>query len=377
MTRITLIITTYIILFSNHVSAQNIYVDLCLQQNVELFKLREPLKLWLDFLHSEDERSGAVYWNQQEVEQFSDSTYFQLQDLDYFEMGDKIQTLQYGLTVLSITQQDSLYKITSKFGFAYNDSMSVTPFIFHVYAKTESVTNKLKLYNPFPINQRLHMTETRVGNITYIYPNNYKFNTSLAKKQNKEIKQIAKDFGFMLEDYRYFFTTNRSNYYEMKGFDFHFENIGHERPFGKADTTNNIAYTYGGGEYFPHELIHLFLNPEYPEAHPWFIEGFCTYFGGSTGQDLNWHKERLKNYLLEHPDFDLNQAPELLNMDEFTGYKYVHGGYFIELAYEKGGAQKVKEVLSFGNSKAEFYSALEKVLGIQKEDLNAFVRENL
>jgi hypothetical protein len=365
------------LIISLTVKSQKIRIDQSLKQNIDLENLESPLELWLNFLNSENDRDGSKYWNKSEIEQNSDSTYLQMSDLDYLGIGDKIKNLKHGLTILSITQQDSLYKITSKFEVEINDSASVTPFIFHVYAKTDKSSATLKLFNPFPINQQLYMSKCKIDHITYIYPSNHDFDKSLAKKQNRKIRNIAREFDLDLGYYDYFFTNNRKTYFELRGYDFHFENIGFEAPSGKADIANKIAYSNGCGEYYPHELIHLFLNPRYPNAHTWFIEGFCTYFGYSRGKTLDWHKQKLKNHLKNHPDIDLNNLLELANIDNLTDCRYVFGGYFIQLAYEKGGADMVKQLLSFGSSDEEFYKALETILGIKKNLLNEYIRINL
>jgi len=378
MNKLAIFFSLFFSLFlSLTVKSQNIRIDQSLKLNIELEKLEAPLELWINFLNSNNDREGAKYWNQSEIEQNSDSTYFQMRDLDYLGIGDKIKNLKHGLTVLSITQQDSLYKITSKFEVDIDDSTSVTPFIFHVYAKTDQFSPTLKLFNPFPINQTLYMAKRKIGPITYIYPSNHKFNKSLAKKQNRKIQKIAREFGFNLSNYNYFFTNNRTEHFGIQGYDFHFENIGVEIPSGRADVTNKIAYSQGCGEYYPHELIHLFLNPAYPNAHTWFIEGFCTYFGQSRGKSLDWHKQILKIHLNNHPELDLRNLLELNNMDNLTGFKYVFGGYFIQLAYEKGGANLVKQLLSAGSTNDDFYQSLESILKIKKDGLNEYIRKNL
>jgi hypothetical protein len=373
----TKLMLPFFLILSITAKSQKIRIDESLKQNIDLEKLGTPLELWINFLNSENDRDGVKYWNKSEIEEYGDSTYFQMSDLDYLGIGDKIKNLKYGLTVLSITQLDSLYKITSKFEIEINDSASVTPFIFHVYAKTDKSTADLKLFNPLPINQQLYMSKCQIGNITYIYPSNYDFDKSLAKKQNRLLRNIAKEFDLDLGYYNYFFTIDRTTNFELRGYDFHFENIGLEAPSGRADVANKIAYSNGCGEFYPHELIHLFLNPRYPNAHLWFLEGFCTYFGYSRGKTLEWHKHKLKNHLMNHPEINLNDLTELVNVDYLTGYRYVLGGYFIQLAYEKGGADMVKQLLSSGSSDEDFYKALETFLGIKKYSLNEYIRTNL
>jgi hypothetical protein len=82
--------------------------------------------------------------------------------------------------------------------FKVNDSVSSTPFIFHVYASIEKESGLLKLYNPFPINQRLMMQEKNYKNIHYVFPKYHKFNRLLAKEQALKIDFVEREFNFKL-----------------------------------------------------------------------------------------------------------------------------------------------------------------------------------
>jgi len=345
--------------------------------NLELFDLQKPLTLWLNFLNSKNDRSASIYWNKEEVNEYGDSTYFLLKELDLYQKGDIIKNLQYGITVLGITEIENCYKITSKLEFKINDSTFLNPFIFHVYAKNTKESEELKLYNPFPINKEKFMASEKIGNIEYIYPKHHKFNKKKAKQQNKEILALAKIYDFTLSDYQFIFTDDRESMYRLRGYDFNYQSIGKEQPSGKANVKNGIVYSHGRAEYFPHELIHLFINPIWPNTHGWLIEGFATYYGGSRGETYDWHLQRLGNYLKNHPEIDLNNMLELRNMDITTGYKYVLGGYLIQLTYEKGGVELVKKLMATGKSDSELYTTIEKLLGIKKIDLNEYIRKHL
>ena len=357
-----------------NIIAQNVQVDPMLMQDLELFNINEPLQLWLNFLKSKDDKKGSQYWNSKEVKQYSDSTYFQLKDLDYFGDGKIIKTLNQGTTVLSITKKDTLYKITSMLRFKVNDSVSTTPFIFHVYASIEKESGLLKLYNPFPINQKLMMQEKSFENIRYVFPKYHEFNKSLAKEQKRKIAFVEKEFNLKLNYPTFIFTNNRSELYRLLGYDFNFLDIGDEKPFGHAFVQYNYVYACGNGEYFPHELIHLMINPTWPKAHGWFIEGFATYFGESRGKSLDWHLNNFKNYYLAHPTEDYSDLLSKRNIDDISGFQYVFGGLFVKLAYEKGGAESVKRLMTFEDNDTGFYQALEMVLGIKKEGINQFFK---
>ena len=376
MKYLRLLTALFFLCFSSiNIKAQNRQVDPLLMQDLEVFKINEPLQLWLNFLKSKDDKKGAHYWNSKEVKKYSDSTYFQLKDLDYFDDGKIIKTLNQGATVLSITKKDTLYKITSMLIFKVDDSVSTTPFIFHVYASIEKESGLLKLYNPFPINQKLMMQEKNYKKIHYVFPKYHEFNKSLAKEQARKIAFVEKEFNLKLNYPTFIFTNNRSELYRLLGYDFNFQDIGDEKPFGRAFVQNNYVYACGTGEYFPHELIHLMINPTWPKAHGWFIEGFATYFGESRGKSLDWHLNNFKKYYLAHPMEDYSDLLSKRNIDDISGYQYVIGGLFVKLAYEKGGAESVKRLMTFGVSDTEFYLALETVLGIKKEGINQFFRE--
>ena len=360
---------------ASKINAQVARVDLNLSENAILFKISEPLNLWLDFLKSENAKQASKYWNKKEVAQYSDSTYFQLMDSYYFEEGNLIKTLNRGTTVLSITQIDSLYKITSMYRVEIDDSLSATPFIFNLYAGIERESGKLKLYNPFPINQKLLMQEKVYNNVKYIFPKNHQFNRKLARKQMKIITLVEKEFHVKLKKPTFIFTNNRSEFYRLLGYEFHFQEIGADIPFGKAFVSDNYVYTSGTGEFCPHELIHLLINPKWTTAHLWFIEGFATYFGGSRGKTLDWHLDNLKKYYKSHLREDYTNLLDKKNVDEMTDYRYVVGGLFVKMAYEKGGAELVKKLMSYEDTDTGFYKAIEIELGIKKENLNQFFLE--
>ena len=129
-------------------SQSNLRIDLQLEMSVEQFDLQEPLALWLNFLNSENDRAASIYWNESELRQHGDSTYFLMSELDFYDEGDIVKSLKKGTTILGISENNGLYEITSKFEFRVNDSVFVNPYIFHVYAKNSKLNGELKLYNP-------------------------------------------------------------------------------------------------------------------------------------------------------------------------------------------------------------------------------------
>ena len=357
------------------ISAQKVNVDPSFMQSVDVFQLNEPLQLWLNFLNCKSDKNGSKYWNANEVKLYSDSTYFQLRDLDYFDDGKIINSLNQGTTVLSISKKDTLYKITSMLTFKIDENLSSTPFIFHVYASIEKESGTLKLFNPFPINQKLMMQVKNYENINYVFPKYHVFDKSLAKKQMKKIAIVEKEFNIKLHQPTFIFTNDRSELYRLFGYDFNFQDAGEEIPFGRAFVSSNYVYACGIGENCPHELIHLLINPKWPNAHLWFIEGFATYFGESRGKDLDWHLNNFKKYYLAHPTEDFTGLLSKNNIDAISDYRYLIGGLFVKMTYEKGGTESVNRLMRYEDTDEGFYIALEKELGIKKEGINQFFKE--
>lgn len=71
--------------------------------------------------------------------------------------------------------------------------------------------------------------------------------------------------------------------------------------------------------------------------------------------------------------FDLRTC----TIDQYTDFRYVVGGLFVEMAEEKGGTEMIKQMLGAGRSDAELYGAVEKHLGVERANLNAYIRSRL
>lgn len=352
-------------------------VNSILEQNAAIYHLEEPLELWLNFLNSDSDSSASVYWNKKEVDSLGRKSYFMMRDLDYVQMDDIVQSLKFGTTVLSITKYQDLYKITSQLEIQADEKNAVKLFVFHVYAGIEPVSKKLKLYNPLPINLKRSMNEKQVGSIKYYFPKGQELKSDLTLKQQEVMNKFTQEFGYPPIQSKFIFTATREELQRLQGFDSHCQVLGNEYPTGLADVDRKIVFSSGTDGFHPHELIHLYINPTFPDAHLWLIEGLATFYGGSRGLTLDAHLAKLKKHLVKHPEIDLNQLLKLVNLDDETSYNYVLGGYIIRLAMEKGGVALVKQLLTEVKTDKDLYAALETHLGMPQQTLNTALREKL
>ena len=238
-------------------------------------------------------------------------------------------------------------------------------------------TVPLKLFNPLKINTALNLSSTTIGYIKFHYQKSHQFNTKLAKKQSDFLVEFSQIFDVPLDTIDYYFAPTAAEIQMIKGFDYSIGDNGDEIPSGKADAKNRIVYSSGLNEYYPHEFIHILINPYYKNCHSWINEGVATYLGMSRGQTLDWHLHRLKDHLETHPEIDLNDMLKLMNMDQYTSYKYVLGGLIVKMAYDKGGYNLIKHIMSSGKTDDDFYKAVNTYLEIPKHELNTRLRTYL
>jgi len=341
-----------------------------------VFKVAKPLNLWLDFLNTKDDSLGSKYWNIKEVEKYGQTSYFLIEKELQFGMDNYLKLLGYSnIKILSIKKIDEYFKITSIMEFKPKEKTCNIQYIFHVYAGIEN--GELKLFNPLEINTKLNFNSTNIGYIKYHYPKYHEFDYELAKKQNDYLVDLSEKFNVSIDTVDFYFANSGSELLRVRGFDFLITNSGEEIPFGKADPENKIVYASGVGEYYPHELIHFLLNPNFPNCHLWINEGVATCFGMSRGKELDWHLKKLNKHLLEHPEINLNEMLKLKTLDQYTDYRYVLGGWIIKKAFEKGGYELIKKMMNTGKEDLDFYNGIEKYLGIKKQNLNSVIRKEL
>ncbi len=363
---------TLLFIFSFELSAQKVVLNFDVNPGWENFS--EIIEVWTNYLQAPTESAGAQYWNTAEVAKYGIKDY-NLINHEYspsFHRLIKVYTAQ----IMSISAQDGLYKVTTQFYYPKHDTI-MTLCILNVYAKREKPDGEFKLYNARNVILQKDWSSQTVGYLKYYYPKNHEFDEEKALKQDQFITSTLPGiFGCKPDTVEYYFAETRKQLDDLKGFEFNVGGSGTEKPSGKTNGTS--VYTTGTDEYYPHELVHVFINPMYPDMHNWASEGLATFLGGSRGQSLQWHIKRTATYLEEHPEVDLNNMLDLRTMDEYTDYRYVLGGAIIQLIHDKENCKAVKEFLAETTSDDEsYYSAIERHLGWKRNEIDKKFRKAL
>lgn len=221
--------------------------------------------------------------------------------------------------------------------------------------------------------------ERKTNSITYYFPHKHVFSEDIGNEMERFHKEIASLFNMEQKEIRYYICDSYIEVRQLMGFDFEYNMFNMHSSGGLSDIRNGIIYSGNGSEYYPHELVHLYV-PFWVgtgKINIWFKEGICTYLGGSRGYDLEWHIDVLKKYITNHnPDLsDVNKLPFMLG--DSTGVEYVIGGLMCKLAFEKGGMDAVKDLLLSGDHDGSFYEGINFVLGVERKDFPMFLKNEL
>lgn len=280
----------------------------------------------------------------------------------------------YRPTVLSVKPKNEHYEIKTIFSDCTEQGYSNPLCVMNIYAKKEN--NEYKLFNALLVNRKNWKTK-KAGSVTYYYPLEHSFDIEKATRMNDFIDSITNVFNLKVVQIDFYLANDFDEIQKLRGFDYYMGMGNAPKTTGRADILNKIVYSGGRSEYYPHEVVHIYINPIFPNAHNWFSEGIATYLGGSRGYSLQWHVDRTSKYLKDHPEIDLNNVLEYGNLDQYTHYAYVIGGLLCDMAYQNGGWELVKKLLDSGKTKDNFYDTIDNVLEINKKNLNEVLRREL
>ena len=100
-------------------------------------------------------------------------------------------------------------------------------------------------------------------------------------------------------------------------------------------------------------------------------EGLAVFYGGSLGNQLDWHLVRLKDYLNKHPEINLNKLDDFYYMDNYTNPSSAIQGLICKLVFEKDGISGLKRLMKTYTSLDEIF---QKELNLDVKNLNQGLR---
>lgn len=331
---------------------------------------KKIMLLWEKYISSRpDSVYDNPYWNSKEKSQYESfdflSKYFS--PSTYMGFPSRVLSIKY-------IPEGEYYEIKSMFSYCQEDGTPYVLCILNVLAQKDGGEYKLK--NILPINLKRHRWQyRRTKYVDYYFPPYHDFSFQNAQRLNLFIDSISAIFDVPPKKIEYYFADTYDEVMEIMGFDYYMGMGGEIKPTGRVQPNNRILCG-GLGEYYPHEVVHLIIDPHYSETFYWMREGLATFLGGSRGKDLN-EIIRITNTFLEgHPEIDLDTPFKFsyASINEFVDYKYAIGGLWCKIAYDKGGWDLVKELMRSSLSEESTIDAVCEMTQVSKENLNEFMR---
>ena len=304
--------------------------------------------------------------------------YWSEKDCDNFQVPDPlIYALNGSYPTYTLATSKTLFynkpkreSIHFKVLYGWIDSVDISLFcIANHYIRFNDKGNP-EFENPIELNTKA-WERTSVRNVTFVYPPYHKFNRFRADSLIVNIENLEKAWGLKPIEVRYYLANTREEMDQIRGLDFGLLGGNRDKPSGISDDRNNIVYCAGLGENYFHEVVHLYLNRLYPDSP--LLEGLAVFYGGSMGKSLKWHLHRLKIYLREHPEVDLNKLEEFWYMDNYTNPNSTIKGMLCGMAFEKNRTKGLQQLMSYKTMEEIFL----KEFNLKKGEWNSFLRTSI
>ena len=252
-------------------------------------------------------------------------------------------------------------------------------FIISVYAKKKD--NAFQFYSSTAYHKEVY-ENYQAGSINYIIHPMHSFNKEDAAKMNAYNLEMSKLFEIDPIQFDYVVTNDTRDLSDVTGlnlFSYSYQPIASG---GMADGFNNVIFAGNNSAYYPHEVVHLYTRAKYPsQYHTWVDEGIAALLGGSTGYDIEWHWEKLRQFLIENPDYkleDLSAIETLIPNGEFmTDFRYAVGALICQRIIDRHGMAGIFTALQAGRTEENYFEVLEELLDLKRADFEQYVRTEI
>lgn len=345
---------------------QQTKIDVAIHFRVDTSKkeIKEVAALWVNYLNSQpDSLYDNPWWNNAEKLKYRGFDF----SMPYlYQVPSKQLLAYYKPVILSIEKEGEYYGIRTLFSADGLEGVHATtnPWcITKLYAVKENGEWRLK--NALPVITEKWNRKT-IGKITFVYPQDHKFNNGLAANANQFCNELSREFKFPeWEPFEYYVTESGDEMGRLLNFDFYAAGY----TTGIGDNDKRILFSGTGSEYYPHEFIHLIL-PKF-ERHGLVEEGFATWKGGREGKTFQESAELLANELAKN---DTVTFSDILNRNWGWQYGsfYTTGAILCKSAYDKGGINLVKILLETPRDDEKLVETICSLFEIKPKDIDAF-----
>jgi hypothetical protein len=277
-------------------------------------------------------------------------------------------TLATSKTLLYVKPSDEFIHFKVLYGWVDSTKISLFCLANH-YIRLDELGDP-EFVNPIELNTKT-WKQTSIRNITFIYPPYHKFNRHRADSLIASVSNLERDWNLKPIKIKYYLAKARDEIDQIRGLDFTLLAGNRDKPTGISDDRNNIVYCSGLGENYFHEVVHLYLNRLFRQSP--LVEGIAAFYGGSMGKSLEWHLDRLKTYLRENPEIDLNKLEEFWYMDNFTNPNSTIKGMLCQMAFKKDKIKGLQRIMAYKSMEDIFLNEF----NVKKDEWNSFIRVSI
>lgn len=271
-------------------------------------------------------------------------------------------------TIVYIKPTNDYVHIKTLFALADSAGNAIVSCITNHYVQKEK-SGRQRFINPIDFNEAGWRSNT-VRNITFTYPSYHRFNRKRADSLIQSVVKLETAWKLQPINIRYYFADTKEEIEKLRGFDLTLDMGNRDKPTGISDDRDNIVYCGGLGENYFHEVVHIYLNHQFPNSP--LKEGLAVFYGGTLGHYLSWHVPRLDKYLQAHKEIDL-EKDRFTYMDNYTNPNSTIQGMLCAMAYKKDGMAGLKRIMSY-SSMEEVYS---KEFNVKPGGRDSFIRKSL
>lgn len=240
-------------------------------------------------------------------------------------------------------------------------------------------SDKIDIYNITSYN--IKDWKTNIFNeIKYFYENTHNFNTKEAGRMSNFNSSLTDFFDTDLIQFRYIICKNYETLKKIQGYDFtpsmfRSTNIG-----GEAFLEDNLIFTGNNSEYYPHELVHLYVYKLFGNTNRILNEGIATYLGGAIDLSYSEQLKKIKDYIKNNPstNFYKNTFDNYYNIDYNTSFMYVGGAFICNVIIKEYGKEKLFEIMKSSKTNEELDFSLKKLFNVKTDtEMDNFLKQKL
>ncbi|NBC58202.1 MAG: hypothetical protein GVY05_07975 [Bacteroidetes bacterium] len=301
---------------------------------------------------------------------------------------DDIITYQYDSLPKAIkksypTYKPSIYAI-DKIGndqFLVKIALLGNPEGFYSIWSSHNLILKTDYYDCFKI---LNTADIEIRERNCIVSDNVTFYTTQEKLSKREIEKF-KDYetrltrllGLDIEFYSVVIYEDTVSLSKSLGYEYRDGMYGSGNIGGMFISYDNLILSGNGSAFYPHEIVHLYVDKLNYETHNLISEGFATFLGGSLGYNYEYHVQNFKNYCIKN---QINLTENLEHTDNYnilvgqsTSFQYAYGAFLCHTIFKHKGIKGILNLLNSGKSQTDIKTTLFNLLNVDAEELESLL----